>query len=267
MRVCLLLILLFGFLPSAYAQAEGLNIVDDREVEYSDGETKLSGYIALPARGLLKQLPVVIIVHEWWGHGDYVRRRADMIAGELGYVAFALDMYGDGKQAAHPEDAQKFSSEVSNTAGLREKRFRAALDYIKQQRWVDPKKVAAIGYCFGGGTVLEMARLKLPLQAIASFHGSLGSKITADKITTPLFVAHGGADEFVSPQVVEAFKDEMRKAEAPLTFISYEGAKHSFTNPAADEYAKKFNIPVGYNKEADLASWSEMKKFLKSHLE
>ncbi|MCB0329073.1 MAG: dienelactone hydrolase family protein [Bdellovibrionales bacterium] len=249
-------VLALCFTFPAYAQTRGA------EVEYSDGETTLKGYINSPlARYGVYKIPAVIIVHEWWGHNDYVRKRADMITEELGYVAFAIDMFGDGKLAEHPKDAQKFVAEVASTAGLREKRFRAAIEYLKTRKEVDVDKIVAIGYCFGGSTVLDMIRSGVPLQAGVSFHGSLSSGIKAKKIETPIFVAHGEADTFITKEQIAAFKKEMREAEAPLEWVSYTGAKHSFTNPDADEFAKKFGINVGYNERADKDSWEKMKDF------
>jgi dienelactone hydrolase len=232
------------------------------EIGYESGGVRLRGYLAYNAAQSGKR-PGVLIVHEWWGHNDYVRERARMLAA-MGYTAFALDMYGDGKQAAHPEDAQKFSSAVMSDLPVAEARFLAAKTLLQNQPTVDPAKIAAIGYCFGGGVVLHMARIGTDLKAVASFHGSLAT----DKPAAPgaikgrIMVAHGADDPFVTPAELAAFKAEMQAAGAELTFIAYPGVVHSFTNPGATALGEKFNLPLRYDAEADRASWASLKTFL-----
>jgi dienelactone hydrolase len=223
---------------------------------------EMKGYLAFD-KNMKGARPGVLIVHEWWGHNEYVRTRARMLA-EMGYTAFALDMYGDGRQADHPDDAGKFASEVMKNASLGESRFNAALEYLKKQKTIDPEKIAAIGYCFGGGVVLHMARQGAELKGVASFHGSLATTKPAEPgmIKAKILVLNGDADKFTTPEQIEAFKKEMTNARADFVFISYPGAMHSFTNPAADIYAKKFNMPVAYNAEADKHSGDELEKFL-----
>lgn len=247
-----------------FAETAATEIMTE-EVTYSDGDTNLKGFLATPKEA--KSLPAVIVVHEWWGHNDYVRSRAKMLA-EMGYAAFALDMYGDGKTAEHPTDAGKFSSEVGSTKGLREKRFRAAMKFLETRGEVDNKKIAAIGYCFGGNTVIEMARMNLPLAGVVSFHGALGlaGEFEAKEKTPPILVLHGAADSFISEEDINNFKSKAEKAGVVHKFIAYPEAKHGFSNPAADESAKKFELDIAYNKAADEASWSEMKNFLQEKL-
>jgi dienelactone hydrolase len=202
------------------------------------------------------------VVHEWWGHNDYVRERARMLA-QLGYTALALDMYGDGKQADHPDDAGKFSSEVRANMPQAEQRFRAALAVLRNHSTVDGERVAAIGYCFGGGVVLEMARRGVDLMGVVSFHGSLGTDRPAEKgdIHARILVLNGADDPFVPPEQSKAFRAEMNKAGADYRFIDYPGAVHSFTNPQADSFGKRFDMPLAYNAEADRQSWAEMQRF------
>ena len=243
---------------SAFAAAK----IKGKVVTYKAGDVVLKGYLAFD-QNIKGQRPGVLIVHEWWGHNEYVRKRARMLA-EMGYTALALDMYGDGKQANHPDDAGKFSSEVMKNAAIGEGRFMAALEFLKKQKTVDPERIAAIGYCFGGGVVLHMARLGVNIKGVASFHGSLATEKPAGPgvIKAKILVLNGDADKFTTPEQIAAFKKEMKKAGADFQFISYPGAMHSFTNPDADMYAKKFNMPVGYNADADKKSWVELGRFL-----
>jgi len=184
---------------------------------------------------------------------------------EMGYTALAVDMYGDGKQAAHPDDAKKFAMEVMGNMEEGQKRFEAAMTVLAEQPTTDPGKIAAIGYCFGGGVVLQMARAGLDLRGVASFHGMLGTEHPAEKgkVKAKVLVLHGAADPFVPEEQVEGFKKEMAAAEVPMEYHAYEGAKHAFTNPGATELGKKFQIPIEYDEAADKASWAELDGFLK----
>jgi len=232
------------------------------EVTYSSGSTVMKGYLAYD-ENIKGKRPGVLVVHEWWGLNEYARKRARMLA-KLGYAALAVDMYGDGKQAMHPDEAGKFSSEVMKNFDIAKARFTAAMDFLKKQPMVDPGEIAAIGYCFGGGVVLNMARQGVDLKGVVSFHGSLAAVKPArpGAVKAKILVLHGGDDKFTTPEQVDAFKKEMKDAGVDFRFITYPGAKHSFTNPEADVYAKKFNLPLGYNAEADKKSWEELRKFL-----
>jgi len=236
--------------------------VQGKEVQYASGATKLKGFLAWDDAVKGKR-PGVLVVHEWWGQNEYARRRARMLA-ELGYVALAVDMFGDGKTAAHPDDAAKFSGEVMKNAEVMKSRFVAGLEFLQGQKMTDPSRIAAIGYCMGGGLALNMARTGLSLRGVATFHGSLGGGITAQPgaVKAKLLVMTGAADPFVPAEQVAAFTQEMTAARADFRVIEYPGAKHSFTNAAADELGKKFNLPLAYSAEADKLSWEELKKFL-----
>lgn len=243
---------------SIQAQAE----VITKKINYSDGEIKMKGYLAYDDSFKGKR-PGIIVVHEWWGHNDYAKKRARMLA-SLGYRALALDMYGNGKNASHPKDAGKFSGAVKANMAVAEKRFMAAYDLLQKQDNVEKDKMAAIGYCFGGGIVLEMARRGVDLDAVVSFHGSLGTKEKAKKgkVKAKVLVLNGQADPFVKAAGIDNFKKEMKAANVDFKFINYPGAKHAFTNPGADKFGKKFKIPLAYHSNADKKSWSEMKQFL-----
>jgi dienelactone hydrolase len=258
-RRVLMLVVMVSLLVATTAWSK----VTGREVEYRAGDTVLKGYLA-DNPSLKGKRPAVLVVHEWWGHNDYARKRARMLAKE-GYVALAVDMFGDGKTARHPDDAGKFAAEAMKDKVVGEARFNAALDFVKQQPSVDPARIAAIGYCFGGGVVLHMARQGSDLKGVVSFHGSLAtdSPARAGVVKTRVLVFNGDSDKMIPPEQVVAFKEEMTKAGASFRYVGYPGVMHSFTNPDADGYAKKFNLPLAYNKKADHDSWEQTKKFLK----
>lgn len=230
-------------------------------VEYTAGGVTMKGYLAYD-ESVIGKRPGILVVHEWWGQNEYIRNRARMLA-ELGYTALALDMYGEGKMAAHPDDAGKFSSELMKNFPVAKERFLAALDFLKKQPSVDPSRIAAIGYCFGGGVVLNMARQGVDLRGVASFHGSL-AVVKPDKpapIKAAVRVYNGADDKFSSPEQIDALRKEMADQKVDFKFVNYPGAVHSFTNPDATELGKKFNMPIAYNEKADKESWTDMKQF------
>ena len=233
------------------------------EVSYSADTTQLKGYIAYDESHDGKR-PGIIVVHEWWGHNQYVRERADMLA-EMGYTAFALDMYGDGILAEHPEDAGKFSGMIMNNLDMGMARFDAALEQLKSHPTVDPDKIAAIGYCFGGSVVLTMANSGRNLDAVAAFHSGVQLPVMpGDDLKAKVLVCNGADDPFISPESVTAFKEAMDAVDANYKYVAYEGAVHSFTSKYADEFGEKFELPLKYQKEADEASWHELEVLLGS---
>ncbi len=247
------IILLFTILTApAWAEVTG------KAVEYQSGDTLMKGYLAWDD-AIEGERPGILVVHEWWGHNEYARERARQLAA-LGYVALAVDMYGDGKQADHPDDAGKFATAVRENMPEAEQRFRAALHLLNEQPGVDPQRTGAIGYCFGGGVVLEMARRGVELDAVASFHGSIATANPAEPgmVKARILVANGAEDPMVTSDQIAVFEAEMQAVGVDYTFINYEGAQHSFTNPAADEFGQRFNMPLAYNPEADQASWAAM---------
>lgn len=233
--------------------------IETREFTYTQGTTPLKGFIAWDANAPGKR-PGVLVVHEWWGHNEHARNQARRLA-EAGYVGLALDMYGDGKVTTHPDSAQAFMMAAVKDAATMKARFLAALDQLKQDPHVDSTKVAAIGYCFGGGVVLSMARSGVGLAAVATFHGALGglAPIGPAGIKARILVMTGEADPMVPAKDVERFRTEMTAAKAQFQIISYPGVKHSFTNPNAD----KVGMPgLSYNADADRQSWDELRKML-----
>jgi dienelactone hydrolase len=234
------------------------------KVDYQNENLTMKGYFASVDDGNTKK-PGILVVHEWWGHNEYARKRADMLAKE-GYVALAVDMYGDGLQANHPSKAMEFSSAVFKNIDEAKSRFLAALETLKSHPHVDKSRIAAIGYCFGGGVVLTMARMGIDLDGVVSYHGSLKSPVKAKtgEVKGNILVFNGAADPLVSKQDILNFKKEMKNAKVKLEYIDLPGAKHAFTNPDATELGKKFpNLPLAYNKEADELSWTRTLSFFK----
>lgn len=233
--------------------------IKEENVDYKDGNVTLKGFVAYPETKGVQ--PVVLIAPEWWGISDYTRKRARELAG-LGYLAFAIDPYGDGKNVDSPEEAQKLAGPFYKDLNLGKSRFEAALNKIKTYPNADTTRIGAIGYCFGGSMVLNMARLGEPLKGVVSFHGNLvGAPADKNLLKAEILVCHGDSDKFVLPAEVTAFKKQMDSIGAKYTFKSYAGATHAFTNPAATEKGKKYNMPIAYNAAADTASFNEMKVF------
>lgn len=253
------LVLTLIFLTAGFTQAQAA--VVGREISYRSDDVELKGYIAFDDTLKIKR-PGVIVVHEWWGHNPYVRKRADQLAA-AGYVALAVDMYGDGRQATHPDEAGKFAAEVRNNLPMARKRFLAGLEALKANPLTDPDKLAAIGYCFGGGVVLQMARDGVDLQGVASFHGALdsGEPAKPGAVKAEVLVFNGGSDKFVPLESIQAFTKEMIDAGADFTFHSLPEALHSFTNPDADRLAAEFKLPLAYQEKADKESWRDTLAF------
>ena len=249
----LLLLLLSGLVP-ALSQAA----IETRTVEYQQGDTRLVGYLAYPkeAKG---PLPGVLVIHEWMGLNDYAKRRVDQLA-ELGYVAFAADIYGDGKIAADAKEAGALAGQYKKDRVLLRARTAAGLATLKAQPGVAQDKIAAIGYCFGGTAVLELARSGADLAGVVSFHGGLDTTTPQDakNIRAKVLALHGADDPYVPADQVAAFEQEMRTAGVDWQLIAYGGAVHGFTNPANGADNRK---GVAYNAPADARSWAAMRQF------
>lgn len=235
-------------------------------VTYSIGNESFTGYYAKPEK-ITPKTKTILIVHEWWGLNEYPKARALQLAKE-GNIAFCVDMYGTGKSADNPKDAQALAMPLYQDPGMASKRFMAAYDEAVKIQGVDKAKMAAIGYCFGGSMVLNAAKMGAPLDAVVSFHGGLaGVPVDKNKLTASVLVCHGAADSFVPEKDITEFKKQMADNREDLTFINYADATHAFTNPAATENGKKFSIPIAYNAAADLKSWKDFKKFLKKKVQ
>jgi dienelactone hydrolase len=225
-------------------------------VEYKDGDTVLQGY-AVWDDGFKDARPGVLVVHDWLGNGPYSKRRAEMLAKE-GYTAFAIDMYGKGVYATDHEQAAKLSGALFGDRAAMRQRAKLGLDELKKLPYVDSTKLAAIGYCFGGTTVLELARMGADLKGVASFHGNLATPSPATEKPKAKIAVFQGADDAMTMPAVPAFEDEMRKVGADWEFTAYGGAVHSFTVAEAGNDNSK---GMAYNKEADERSWKALQDF------
>jgi len=252
--VAAVLAMVFSFAGVSTARAE----MKTEVVEYRHGDVVLEGYLAYDDSFQGKR-PGVLVVHEWYGHTPYVRMRAEQLA-RLGYVAFASDMYGKGVLAKDAKEAAALAGIYLGDRKLMRARAAAGLDVLRKRPEVDPARLAAIGYCFGGTTVLELARSGADLASVVSFHGLLNTPNPEDarKIKGKVLVLHGGDDPFVPLKQVEAFQEEMRKGGVDWEFVTYGGAVHRFTNSEAGSDNSK---GAAYNERADRRSWQAMKDF------
>jgi dienelactone hydrolase len=234
--------------------------IKEVNITYSGDSTTMSGFVAFDSSNNNKR-PAILIIPEWWGLNDYPKMRARELA-KLGYIAMAMDMYGEGKIAQNPDEARKMATPFYNNPQKAKARMDAALATLKAYAQTDTGKLAAIGYCFGGGMVLNAARMGEHVNGVVSFHGTLiGTPANKDLLTAKVLVCHGGDDKFVTSEEVAKFKKQMDSIKADYTLKVYPGATHAFTNPMATETGKKFNMPISYNPAADSASWKDMKDF------
>jgi dienelactone hydrolase len=252
---------LSGVILAFMMTAPALGAVKGEAVEYQAGGTVLKGYIAYDDAVPGKR-PGVLVVHDWWGHGEFVRGQARALAG-LGYTALAVDMYGGGQQAHDPDTAGKLSGGLRKAPPTWRARFDAAHDLLRRHKTVDGKRIVAVGYSFGGSTVLEAARRGRDLAGVVSFYGDMTTQHPAAKGKTKakVLVMYPTEDPMLPVEQLNKFKQEMDAAKADYRVVSLPGAKHLFNRPDADEYGKKFNMPLAYNAEADKKSWAEMQAF------
>ncbi len=254
-------------LALAFSAMSAQAAIVTRDVDYEHNGVKLRGYLAYDdAKTAAAKLPGVLIVHEWWGLNDYVRGRAVQVA-KLGYVAFALDMYGAGVLADDPKGAGALAGQFYGKPLMAE-RAKAGLDQLVATGLVDPAKVAAIGYCFGGSTVQALAYSGAGLAGIVSFHGGLlpATAESAAKVKAKILICHGALDPSSKPEEVTAYLKSLNDTKLDYRFVQYAGALHAFTNPDADAKAEKFPGMkgfIGYSPSADRRSWQDMRMFFK----
>ncbi|HXD79067.1 MAG TPA: dienelactone hydrolase family protein [Puia sp.] len=242
------------------AAAPASTVLKEQTVSVPVGGDTLICYVAYndSIRG---KRPAILVIPEWWGLNEYPRMRARMLA-QLGYVAMAVDMYGNGRVADSPSAAQAYAMPFYRNPEKAKVRIDSAMAKLRTFDVVDTAKIGAIGYCFGGGVLLNTVRLGDDLKGIVSFHGNLiGVPPGKNLLKTRILVCHGNADQFVTPKDVAQFKKQMDSLGAPYTFIGYDSATHAFTNPASTATGEKFHMPIRYDPKADTASWNAMKGF------
>lgn len=252
-RIRLLVVaVLLGFVAPALAD------VRTETVRYQDGDAMLQGYLVWDD-AIEGKRPGVIVVHEWWGLNDYARKRAEMLA-RLGYVAFAVDMYGKDKVTEHADEARGWMKQISGNSEHWQRRAKLGLDQLRRHALVDETRMAAIGYCFGGATVMQLAYSGADLDGVVSFHGSLpvASEEQAKNIKAHVLVAHGEADGFIPAERIGRFKAALDGANVDWQMLTYGGARHGFTNPGAARYGLD---GVRYDEKADRRSWMAMQQF------
>jgi dienelactone hydrolase len=259
MRRCLIVLALLSVLtPSARAE------IRTTPIEYRDGPVVLEGYLAFDD-ATQNTRPGVLVAPEWWGLTDYPKHRAEMLA-RMGYVAFVIDMYGKGKTTSDPHQAGEWATPFHKDRGLMRQRAKAGLDVLLAQKYVDTNRIGAIGYCFGGSVVLELARAGTPLAGVIAFHGDLSRTDNEgpDDIKAKVLICQGADDPLAPVTALPAFQQEMTDAKADYQINIYSGAVHAFTNPNAD----LFHIPgIGYNKSADQRSWMALCDFFEELFE
>ncbi len=258
MRPSLLLLAAF-LLPAMTLPAADMPI-ETKPITYKVGADTFEGCVSRPTKLDGATAPGVLVAHDWTGYGPFPRERAEQLA-KLGYIALALDMYGQGIHAKNPDEAKKLSSAFYKDPSLFQTRAQAALTELLKQPGVDPARVGAIGFCFGGATVLELARSGANVKGVVTFHGSLepGSPIASGGIKAKeILVLHGSRDPLVTPADVAKFMDEMNTAKVPFRLVAYPDAVHAFTNPEAGNDPAK---PTAYNAEAATAAYAEMTAF------
>ncbi len=247
----------------AMSAVQAVAAIKEVPVTYHDGGTTLKGYVVYDDAGSARR-PGVVVVPEWWGITAHTRAEAKRLAGQ-GYTAFVADMYGDGKTADNPKDAGALSGAVMKDPAAMQSRFNAARAELAKQPTVDGARIAAIGFCFGGSVVLNMARSGADLAGVAAFHAGLGANAgdaQPGRVKAKLLVMNGGADPFIKPDTVVAFKKEMDAAKVDYRYVEYPGAVHAFTNPEATALGETFKLPLKYDAAADKASKAEASKFL-----
>jgi len=241
--------------------------VKEEPVTYQDGETTMKGVVVYDDAVQGKR-PGIVMVHEWWGITKHVHNEAQKFAAQ-GYTAFIADMYGDAKTTDNPKDASALSGSVMKDPKVMESRFKAAQAELAKQATVNPQKLGAVGYCFGGAVVLNMARTGADLAAVAGFHASLGINTPAPApgtVKAKILILNGADDPFVKREQYDALKKDFDAAKADYRIIEYPGAVHAFTNPEATELGKKFNLPIRYDAKVDREAKAEATKFFAADL-
>lgn len=240
--------------------SENTAAIKEEAVTINSGNAALKSFIYYDST-TNKKRPAVLVVHEWWGLTDYTKMRARQLA-QMGYIAMAVDMYGNGQVAADPGQAKALATPFYMDPQLSATRINDAINELKKRSQTDGNNIAAIGYCFGGTVVLNSARLGDDLKAVVSFHGDMPEgAIDKSKWKGAVLICHGAADQFVPQAKVDSFKHVLDSLGIDNTLKVYANATHAFTNPSTTATGEKFHMPVKYNGPADTASWNDMKAF------
>jgi dienelactone hydrolase len=253
---------LLGALLALSITAPALAAIKETPVTYKDGDTTLKGFVVYDTAKKDKR-PGIIVVHEWWGITKHMHNEAHRLARQ-GYTAFIADMYGDAKTADNPKDAGALSGSVMMNPQAMQSRFNAARAELAKQPSVDPARIGAVGYCFGGAVVLNMARAGADLAGVAGFHASLGLNTPAPApgtVKAKILVLNGADDPFIKKEQYVQFEGDLKAARADYKVITYPGAVHAFTNPEATATGKKFNLPLRYDAKANKQAEAEASKF------
>jgi dienelactone hydrolase len=230
-------------------------------VRFSSEGKNFEAKVNLP-KDFKDKIPLVVIIHEWWGRNAYVQTRSEMLNKE-GYATLVVDLFGDNKVAETPSDAQTLATPFYQKPEAGINLLNTYINLAKEDPHIDSTKIYVIGYCFGGTQALNLARSGSELSGVVSFHGGLASTMTSQGIKTRILAINGLADPMVPAKERARFEKEMKSLKANYEMVNYKGATHAFTNPKSTEVGKKYNIPISYNKKADEASWKELLKFLK----
>jgi dienelactone hydrolase len=259
-RSLLICLVIFSITSSAHSKNLPPKIKEEMVTYTADG-ISFKGFVAYD-ENIKGKRPVIVVVPEWWGMNDYAKMRAGKLA-ESGYLAIAVDVFGDGKVASNPTEAQTLTTPFYKDPKLAKSRLDAAIKKVKEYQQADQGNIAVIGYCFGGYVALNYAKLGADIKGVVSFHGGMGGlPVNKSTMKAKVLVCHGDADKFVSRHDVDLFKHQLDSIGNDNTFKFYANATHAFTNPDATKTGKQFNMPIEYNAVADRDSWNDMKSFL-----
>ncbi len=261
MKFALGLVLLALFSTACGSLKKDKRPVYNPVVSFMEADQKFEASVALP-KDFKDKVPLVIVVHEWWGRNEYAINRGKML-NEKGYATLVVDMFGDNKTGETPAEAQALATPFYQNAQMGVDRLNKYIAVAKNDPHVDASKIYVIGYCFGGTQALNLARSGADIKGVVSFHGGLAAGLKATAIKANILAINGLADQMVPAKERAAFNKEMKDLKANVEVVNYKGASHAFSNPAATEIGKKYKIPVAYNKAADEGSWKNLMTFLK----
>ena len=257
-------ILLSGALLALSLATPALAAVKEEPVTYKDGDTTMKGFVVYDDAKKGKR-PGIVMVHEWWGITKHMHNEARRLA-RAGYTTFIADMYGDAKTADNPKDAGALSGSVMKNPQAMQSRFNAAREQLAKHATVDGSRIGAVGYCFGGAVVINMARAGADLKGVAGFHASLGLNTPAPQpgaVKAKVLILNGADDPFVKKEQYAQLESDLTAAKADFKVVTYPGAVHAFTNPEATALGKKFNLPLRYDAKANKAAEAEASKMFK----